>query len=108
MGKKSDCVAINRDDSDDDSDDDVEIMPNKHKKSSKISIEFGHTAKLGILTFILFLLIMSDVFIERVLGKTTLGLVTGRTPTKKGICAQGVILVLAMTIIHILITNEKI
>ena len=108
MGKKSDCVAINRDDSDDDSDDEIEVVTTKRKTPSKMALDFGNCTKLGIVTFIMFLLIMSDVFIERVLSTTKMGLVVGRIPTKKGICAQGVILVIAMTILHILISNEKI
>ena len=109
MPKKSDAIAINRDDSDDDeSDCEVEDIPKKRVKKPKKEYKFAHSCKLSILMFVMFILIMSDVFIERVMAKTKLDLVTGRTPTKKGICAQGVTLVLALIAIDFLITKEKI
>lgn len=112
MPKKSDAVAINRDDSsDDESDGDVEVVQKKksqRKKQSRNEYSLGHSCKLSMLMFIMFILIMSDVFIERVMSKTNLDLVTGRVPTKKGICAQGVVLVFALIVLDFLISKEKI
>lgn len=68
----------------------------------------SHSCKLGLMTFVIFVLIMSDVFVERVMGKAKLGLIDGRTPTKKGICAQGLIIVIALIILDFLISHEKI
>jgi short subunit fatty acids transporter len=107
MPKKSDAVAINRNEESDDSDDDVDIVKNTRKKKTP-TYRFGHSCKLSILMFVAFILIMSDVFVERVMAKTKMGLVLGRTPTKKGICAQGVILVLSLIVLDFLISKEKI
>lgn len=114
MSKKSDRVLPDiekcDDDSDDsDDDDDVNIVSKKKKKkNTKKEYSFGHSCKLSALTFVMFILIMSDVFIERVMAKTKLDLVTGRTPTKKGMCAQGILLAMSLMVLDFLINKEKI
>jgi hypothetical protein len=112
MSKKSESIVIDRNESDDESDDDVDIIEKKAtkkmRKNTNAKYEFGHSCKLSALMFIMFILIMSDVFIERVMSKTKLDLVTGRTPTKKGMCAQGVILALSLIVLDFLINKEKI
>jgi hypothetical protein len=50
---------------------------------------------------------MSDVFIERVLAGSGIGLVEGRNPTKKGIVVQGVLLSLGLIALDFLISKEK-
>lgn len=112
--KKSDAVSINRDDSSDESEDDEDKPKSTKKKSSKAPLankrgfSMSHSCKLGLWLFVMFALVMSDVFIERVMSKTKLGLVNGRLPTTKGLCAQGLILVIALIIFDFLISHEKI
>jgi uncharacterized protein YqhQ len=111
--KKNDAVTIDRDESSDDESSDDEDNARSSKKSQKKKspmrcFSLSHTCKLSFLTFVMFVLIMSDVFVERVMGKANLGLIQGRIPTKKGICAQGVILVIALIVLDFLISHEKI
>ena len=115
-----DCVSICDDSSDDDDSDDEENHKqnnkkmktknkgNKKKESVKVPFNLGYSCKHGALTFVLFILLMSDVFIERVMGKTKMNLVEGRTPTKKGICVIGLCLVMGMILLGALLSFEKI
>lgn len=113
MGKKrSDSTLICRDESDsDDSDADDEPVIVKKKtgcKKKPVVYDLSRSCKLSFVVFIVFILAMSDVFVERVMAKTKLDLVSGRAPTKKGICAQGLLIVLAIIVLDFLICKEKI
>jgi hypothetical protein len=112
-------------DSDSDSDSDSSSSDDEHEKNLKKKKQLKgkkkkgngspnqtrnmlNSVKLGLISFVFYILIMSDVFVERVMSKTNVGLVEGRTPTKKGICAQGILLIIGIIIIDLLITKEKI
>jgi hypothetical protein len=92
------------DDSDSDSDDDETSGMDAHKLQP---FKLGRSAKLAGFTFLAFILLMSDVFVLRVMDRANVGLVSGRCPTKKGLVAQGVLLAFAMIIFDFLITKEK-
>ena len=81
---------------------------NKHSRYPDISGNVIHSVKMGFLSFVLYILIMSDVFIERVMSKVSPQLVEGRVPTRKGICMQGVLLIIGIIIIDLLIAGEKV
>lgn len=59
--------------------------------------------KISILLFILFILISSDVFIDRVLSGTG-NYTEGRQVTSKGVLAQGTVLALGYIIVSCLVT----
>lgn len=109
---KKDAAAICSDDSDSSDSDDENTVDTKQKKvrhnKTKHVYDFGKSCKLGCFMFIVFILIMSDVFIERVMSKSKMDLVSGRTPTKKGICVQGILIVIAIILLDFLICKEKI
>jgi hypothetical protein len=81
---------------------------NKHSRYPDISGNVIHSIKMGFLSFVLYILIMSDVFIERVMSKVSPQLVEGRVPTRKGICMQGILLIIGIIIIDLLIAGEKV
>lgn len=107
MGKKKLNVINREEDSSSDSGDDSDTSSSKGFKKP-MSYDFTKSCKLGILIFVLFLLVMSDVFVERVMSKSSIGLVNGRTPTKKGMCAQGIVIVIAFICLDFLVSKEKI
>jgi hypothetical protein len=84
------------------------VLRGRERHPSSSGRDIIHSVKLGLISFVFYILIMSDVFVERVMSKTTFGLVEGRSPTKKGICAQGVLLIIGVIIIDLLIMKEKI
>jgi hypothetical protein len=88
------------DDADDESDDSAEHTQPK-------SFALGKSVKLAGLTFLAFILLMSDVFVLRVMDRAGVGLVSGRCPSVKGIVVQGILLVLAMILFDFLIAKEK-
>jgi hypothetical protein len=79
----------------------------KYSRYPSISDNVTHSVKLGVLSFVFYILVMSDVFIERVMSKVSPQLVEGRVPTRKGICVQGVLLIIGIIIIDIMIAGEK-
>jgi hypothetical protein len=62
------------------------------------------TLKTAVFLFILFILISSDVFIDRVLSSPDNLYTEGRNCTAKGTVTQGVILSLGFILIHTLVT----
>lgn len=61
--------------------------------------------KMMIILFILFIIITSDVFIDRILAKFN-GAVNLNIPTAWGTVIQGVVLVLAYVLFDILVTYD--
>jgi hypothetical protein len=92
-------------DSDSESDDDAED-DRRDARASK-GFDFVSSGKLAFYAFLVFVVLMSDVFIERVLAGSGIGLVEGRNPTKKGIVVQGVLLSLGLIALDFLISKEK-
>lgn len=98
------------DDSDADIDEDdveSEADENDTKSSPKTPFKLGHTTKLAGFTFLTFILLSSDVFISRVMGRSSADLVLGQYPTKKGIVVQGLLLSMAVIVFEFLICKEK-
>lgn len=62
------------------------------------------TFKTAVFLFILFILISSDVFIDRVLSSSDNSYAEGRHCTAKGTVVQGVLLSLGFILIHTLVT----
>jgi hypothetical protein len=96
-------AMTNKDDNDDDDDEDDEDDEPKILKPFSL----GRSAKLAGFTFLAFILLMSDVFVLRIMDRANMDLVSGRCPTKKGLIAQGVLLAFAMIVFDFLITKEK-
>ena len=69
--------------------------------------KLGRSAKLAGFTFLSFILLMSDVFVLRVMDRAGVGLVSGRCSTKKGLVIQGMLLAMSMIVFDFLITKEK-
>lgn len=94
-----------------DSDSDTDVEDNEDFESEdeqpKVSFKLGHTAKLAGFTFLTFILLSSDVFISRVMGRSGVDLVDGQYPTKKGIAIQGLLLAIAIIVFEFLICKEK-
>jgi hypothetical protein len=67
---------------------------------------FGHSCKMGMIVSVMFVIIMSDVFIERVLGRISSDLVNDRNASTRGMGAQLVVLVMAMIVMDYLISRE--
>jgi hypothetical protein len=98
---------MSKDDTEVEKTDDTE-EPEAETAKSKSSFDLIHSAKLGFFVLLLFILLMSDVFIERVMAKVGVGLVDGRIPTTRGIAIQGLLLVIGLIIFDFLITKETI
>jgi hypothetical protein len=85
---------------DSESDDEVSKPPRE--------FDLGFMAKLSFFTFIIFLMLSSDVFVERVMGHMSQCLVDGRNPSKLGILTQGLVLMASVIVMAYAITKEKI
>lgn len=113
MPKSKDPPAKSKreDDSDSDGDNDEnengEIEESGSADGHSEPFKLGHTAKLAGFTFLTFILLSSDVFISRVMGRSGVGLVSGQYPTKKGIMVQGLLLALGVIVFEFLICKEK-
>lgn len=64
------------------------------------------TLKTAVFLFILFIVVSSDVFIDRILSSTDNAYVEGRIPTTRGTLVQGVLLSLGYVCIHALIVGN--
>jgi hypothetical protein len=62
--------------------------------------------KTTVFLFVLFILLHSDVFVDRVLSSSDNSYVEGRSLTTKGTIIQGVLLSLGYVLIHALISSE--
>lgn len=76
--------------------------------TSIISVIDPRTIKTSVFLFILFILVSSDVFIDRVLSSADNAYAEGRTCTQKGTLAQGLVIAIGFIIIHTLITKDYI
>lgn len=72
------------------------------------TFDFMHSAKLAIFMFLVYLVVMSDVFIERVMSPVGADLVVGRIPTRKGMVIQGLLLATGLIVMDFLIGKEVI
>jgi hypothetical protein len=91
--------------------DSEDVVNNTHTPDDITSIITGvgaHTFKTSLFLFILFILISSDVFIDRILSSSNNTYAEGRQCTAKGTVVQGVLLSIGFIIIHTLITNNYI
>ena len=66
------------------------------------------TIKSSVVLFLIFLFVLSDVFIYNILEKIDSKYVDGRIPTPKGIYVQGIILVIMFVFMDFLISNNLI
>ena len=87
-------------DSDSDDDDKVEQVAPKY--------EFWKSAKVAFVLAIIFIFMMTDVFVERVLERLGSNFVSDRRATTSGVVAQALILTMSAIIIDYLISTEKI
>jgi hypothetical protein len=87
--------------------DSEDISDDSHEPDDVTSIISGlgmGTFKTALFLFILFILISSDVFIDRVLSSPDNLYAEGRHCTAKGTVTQGVLLSLGFILIHTLVT----
>lgn len=87
--------------------DSEDLFNNKHEPDDVTSIVSGlgmGTLKTSVFLFIIFILISSDVFIDRILSSPDNKYAEGRHCTERGTVVQGVILSLGYIFIHTLIT----
>lgn len=94
-------------DNDKQQDDSEELFDDNNEPDDVTSIISGlgmNTFKISIFLFILFILISSDVFIDRVLSSPDNKYAEGRHCTTSGTVVQGVMLSLGYILIHVLIT----
>lgn len=61
--------------------------------------------KMSILVFILFIIITSDVFVEKVMGNDK-NLIDGRNVSTRGVFIQGLIMSIMYLLIYILVINN--
>ena len=64
------------------------------------------TLKISLFLFLTFIVINSDVFIDRVLSNKDETYASGRHPTGNGIVVQGVILVIMYMLFNMLVTCQ--
>jgi hypothetical protein len=95
------------DDSGDESDDDAEDAGSDDSDAQLKTFDLGRSMKLSGFGFVAFILLMSDVFVLRVLGRQNYDLVSGRCPTKKGLVCIGVLLAMSLVVLDFLIVKEK-
>jgi hypothetical protein len=109
MPKSSKDKSKKQDDSDDESDDETagDADSGDSDDTQLKSFDLGSSMKLAGFSFIAFILLMSDVFVLRVLDRQGMDLVSGRCPTKKGLVCIGVLLALSMVVLDFLIVKEK-
>lgn len=91
--------------------DSEDVIDNTRTTDDITSIITGigsHTLKTALFLFILFILISSDVFIDRILSSSNNTYAEGRQCTSKGTVVQGVLLSIGFIIIHMLVTNNYI
>ncbi len=103
--KKTPAADDDADESDRDSDNDSDCGDDEPTRTRR-SFDFTRAGKLAIFVVLLFFLLMSDVFIERVMGRINPGLIDGRIPTRRGIMVQGVLLAIGFIVFDFLITKE--
>lgn len=101
---KKESAKKRDDDSDDEGDDEDE--DDTMTGNSLQPFNLGRSAKHGGFAFLAFILLMSDVFVLRVMGRANMDLVSGRCPTKKGIVVCGLLLALSVIVFDFLITKE--
>jgi hypothetical protein len=73
--------------------------------SSLLTSPGGSVFKIASFIFILFILVCSDVFVEKILSSSTNTLAKGRYPTTQGTLVQGVIVSLGYVVLHALVTS---
>lgn len=85
---------------------DISQLLNKPDNSTCNEKPFVHTVKSTIILFLLFLFVMSDMFVHNVISKINEKYVDGRHPTLKGIYIQGMLLVLMFVILQYLVEHD--
>ena len=99
---------MKQDDSDDEEDNDTGDADSDVSDDTPLkAFDLGHSMKLAGFSFIAFILLMSDVFVLRVLNRQDYDLVSGRCPTKKGLGCIGVLLAMSIVVLDFLIVKEK-
>lgn len=96
--KRDKNISIETEDTETDSD-------KKYEKSAFISLITSPNYKMAIIIFILFIFLMSNMFIEMVLAKISSSLVEGNNPTSKGIIILGSMLAILYLLLEMLNTG---
>lgn len=73
---------------------DIEDPEKKYVKSGFVALITSPNYKMAIIIFILFIFLMSNMFIEMFLAKLSPSFVEGNNPTSKGIMVLGAMLVI--------------
>lgn len=91
-----------------DEDEDKEKSKNSGRPSDFAEIMASVITRVNIvgklLLFILILVIMSDIFVDKILSKGK-GLVEHRAPTSKGVAVQAIFIVLGFSILEIFVKS---
>ena len=102
---------MNNDQNNKKQDDSEDLFDDSREPDDVTSIISGFgmgTFKTAVFLFIFFILISSDVFIDRVLSSPDNSYTEGRQCTAKGTVVQGVLLSLGFILIHALVTYNYI
>ena len=87
-------------------DNDTETSPDD---VTSIITSLGSTKlKLAVFLFIIFIIINSDVFVDKVLSTKSETFAIGRSITTKGVIAQGAIVSVCYILLSVLVENEYI
>lgn len=87
-------------------DDDYEDILDGSTQEESSTDTIISTLKTSVFVFILFILLSSDVFIDRILSTSDNSYAEGRNCTTKGTIVQGLILSIGFILIHTLILND--
>lgn len=90
-----------------DDSEDIDFDDFEEKESTVPLLGKTNHIKLSIFLFLLFILVSSDVFVDKVLS-TFNGLTSGDQPTGSGVVVQGVIMSLSYILINILMEKDLI
>lgn len=88
------------------SDSESDDEPVQISKSTRYDLK--KSIKMSIILAMLFLFLMTDVFVERVLEKMNPSFVNDRKATTSGIVAQAIILTIAVVLVDYVVSSELI
>lgn len=101
-----DIVSLNQDDENDS--DNIEKLPGENDSRPIDNFSLSKSIKLSILSAVLLLIMMTDVFVERVLEPMNPTFVYNRGPTRKGLVVISMMLAMGMIVLDFLIRIDKI
>lgn len=111
-------TVIERPESDDEGeeyepeDDEVEERPSGKPRGGamvgKSGFRLGHSCTLGFVVLIIYVLVLSDVFVERVMAPMGNQLVNNSLVTTRGVMAQGILIAMALIVMDFLLSGRYI